>query len=795
MTDILYSLMDWRAIEELVYSESCDPHRILGPHVVPQGVLIQAFIPTASRITVLTDGDGHAYPMELADEAGFFAALLPGAAVPAYTLEVTYDNGTSQLLSDPYAYAPQLDEGDLKKFDAGVLGAVYEKLGAHPMEIGGVRGTYFAVWAPCAMRVSVVGDFNLWDGRRHQMRRLGSHGIFEIFLPGIAQGTIYKYEVKTAGGAAMLKADPYGTYAEVRPHDASIVWDTSHFEWHDQEWMKRRAEGRETAARQPMSIYEVHLGSWMRRRKAETDGGAGAFLNYRELAVKLAEYVKEMGYTHVELMPIMEHPLDASWGYQTTGYYAPTSRHGSPDDFQYFIDYLHSRDIGVILDWTPAQFPRDLAGLACFDGSCVYEHKDPRQGTHPQWGTLIFNYGRPQVANFLISNALFWTGVYHADGIRADCVAAMLYLDYGKGPGQWIPNIYGGNENLDAVDFLRRLSACFHKREDGAVLIAEESAAWPLVTGNEDGALGFDYKWNSGWLNDFLGYMRYDPYFRHQRYGELTFSMLYAYSEAFILALPHHEMAHGRGSMAGKMPGGTLAEKLAHLRAAYGYWMTHPGKKLLFMGQDMGMTEDWNENVSLPWEMPDGPSDEEAGAPRGEKAGGPSPEEAGAPRGEKAGAPDGAAGDQRILRRQFRDYVRALLQLYRSHPALYALDDQPDGFEWIDCLSSQENILAYLRLSAQPRETLLAVCNFAPAEHSKRQIGVPFAGRYREIFNSSAREFGGNGVGNPKEIQSVLEECDGRAQSVTIRIPPLSILIFACTPDESAGKADGRQKK
>lgn len=768
MTDILYSLMDWRAVEELVYSESCDPHRILGPHVVPQGVLVQAFIPTASRISVLTAGDGRAWPMEMADEAGFFAALLPGACVPSYMLEVTYDNGTTQRISDPYAFAPQLDEGDLKKFDAGVLADVYEKLGAHPMEIGGVRGTYFAVWAPCAMRVSVVGDFNLWDGRRHQMRRLGSHGIFEIFLPGVEQGAIYKYEVKTAGGAAMLKADPYGTYAEVRPHDASIVWDTSHFEWHDQEWMRRRAEGRKMVSRQPMSIYEVHLGSWMRRKNAEEGGGAGAFLNYRELAVKLAGYVKEMGYTHVELLPVMEHPLDASLGYQTTGYYAPTSRHGSPDDFQYLIDYLHSRDIGVILDWTPAQFPRDLAGLACFDGSCVYEHKDPRQGTHPRWGTLIFHYGRPQVANFLISNALFWAGVYHADGIRADSVAAMLYLDYDKGPGQWIPNIYGGNENLEAVDFLRRLSASFHKRQDGAILIAEESAAWPLVTGSADGSLGFDYKWNSGWLNDFLGYMRCDPYFRHQRYGELTFSMLYAYSEAFILALPHHEMAHGRSSMAGKMPGKTLAEKLSHLRAAYGYWMTHPGKKLLFMGQDMGMTEDWNENESLPWERLGDSSDEASGA---------------------------ASGDQRVLCRQFHNYVRALLQLYRSHPALFALDDQPDGFAWIDCLSSQENILAYLRLSEEPPETLFVVCNFAPVEHDERKIGVPFAGRYREIFNSNAVEFGGNGVGNPKEIQSVPEECDGRAQSVTVRIPPLGILIFACVSDESAEKADGRQKK
>ncbi len=828
MTDTLYSLMDWAAIEELVYSEACDPHRLLGPHIVPQGILIQAFIPTAASVTVHTaepdpvkqpsragstgrtepgetsHADGMrrtelredpragrtqdaSWPMELADEAGFFAVLLPGKTVPKYTLEVTYDNGTVQTIHDPYAYGPQLSEEDLKKFDAGVLYNAYEKLGAHPMVIGGVAGTYFAVWAPCAMRVSVVGDFNLWDGRRHQMRRLGNYGVFEIFLPGVTQGTIYKYEVKAANGAAMLKADPYGTYAEVRPHDASIVWDVSQFTWHDQEWMASRAEGRGAAKQAPMSVYEVHLGSWMRAErgtdaenaaqsagavpekpegaaaKVQSAGAAAGFLNYRELAVKLAAYVKEMGYTHVELLPVMEHPLDASLGYQTTGYYAPTSRHGSPDDFQYFMDYMHGQGIGVILDWTPAQFPRDLAGLACFDGSCVYEHRDPRQGTHPQWGTLIFNYRRLQVANFLIANALYWAEVYHADGIRADSVSAMLYLDYGKAPGQWIPNIYGGNENLDAVDFLKRLAACFHKREDGAVLIAEESTAWPQVTGGADEALGFDYKWNGGWLEGLLSYMRYDPYFRHQRYGELTFSMLYAYSEEFILAFPHNEMGHGRGSMVSKMPGETLGAKLANLRAAYGYWMTHPGRKLLFMGQDMGMTEEWDENASLPWKVPE-EADETAGEP------------------EKPAAQ--AADDSPAAKREFRDYVRALLHFYRSHPALYTLDGQPEGFEWVDCLSSQENILVYLRRSVSPDETILVVCNFAPVAHEKRRIGVPFHGKYKEIFNSGAAEYGGSGVRNPRAAVSRPVECDGREESIVIRVAPLGVQIFSCIRSE-----------
>ena len=787
MTDTLYSLMDWAAIEELVYSEAADPHKLLGPHIVPQGVLIQTFIPTAAAVTVRTaapdsaageqPAEGTAWPMELADEAGFFAALLPGETVPAYTLEVTYDNGTVQILHDPYAYAPQLTETDLKKFDAGVLYNAYEKLGAHPMEIDGVAGTYFAVWAPCAMRVSVVGDFNLWDGRRHQMRRLDSSGVFELFIPGIGKGDIYKYKVKAANGDTMLKADPYGTYAELRPDNASIVWDVAHFTWHDEEWMRQRPASREAAKQAPMSVYEVHLGSW-KRAEAGPDSGAGAkkgsaaaagFLNYRELAVELAAYVKEMGYTHVELMPVMEHPLDASLGYQTTGYFAPTSRYGSPDDFQYFMDYLHGQGIGVILDWTPAQFPRDLAGLACFDGSCVYEHRDPRQGTHPQWGTLIFNYRRLQVANFLIASALFWAEVYHADGIRADSVSAMLYLDYGKAPGQWIPNIYGGNENLDAVDFLKRLAACFHKREKGALLIAEEATAWPQVTGDAETALGFDYKWNSGWLSGFRDYLRYDPYFRHQRYGELTFSMLYAYSEDFILALPHHEMGGGRGSMVSKMPGETLAVKLAHLRAAYGYWMTHPGKKLLFMGQDMGMTEEWDENARLPWEAADVSVQQTA-------------EKAAAEAGADAGLPD-----ERVYQHQFMLYVRALLHFYRSHPALYALDGRPEGFEWIDCLSGEENILVYLRNSASAEDTLLIVCNFAPAAHAKRRIGVPFHGKYKEVFHSDAEEYGGGGIGNPRALTSRPVECDGREESIAIRLAPLGVHIFTCTPVVAAG--------
>lgn len=458
------------------------------------------------------------------------------------------------------------------------------------------------------MRVSVVGDFNLWDGRRHQMRKLGEGdaSVFELFIPGLKPGCLYKYEVKTRAGEPMLKCDPYANYAELRPNNASIVWDIGNYQWKDQEWMKKRAAS--DTKDKPFNIYEVHLGSWIRKAFAEDENGnviAGSeFYNYRELAVKLADYVKNMGYTHVELMPVMEHPLDASWGYQVTGYYAPTSRYGTPDDFMYFMDYMHENGIGVILDWVPAHFPRDAYGMACFDGTCVYEHADPRQGSHPHWGTLIYNYGRPGVSNFLIANALFWAEKYHADGIRMDAVASMLYLDYGKNDGEWVANMYGGNENLEAVEFLKHLNSVFKGRKDGAVLIAEESTAWPMITGNpKDGGLGFDYKWNMGWMNDFTNYMRCDPYFRKNNYGGLTFSMLYAYSENFVLVFSHDEVVHGKGSMMGKMPGETLEKKAENLRAAYGFMMSHPGKKLLFMGQDFGQIDEWNENASLEWEL------------------------------------------------------------------------------------------------------------------------------------------------------------------------------------------------
>ena len=754
----LYDMMDLAGIEELVYSESSNPHRMLGAHVTEDGLMIQAFIPTAIAVSVKLKPSGKKYEMEMEDEAGFFAVLIPRKQIIEYTLAVTYDNGTVQEIQDPYAFAPQIDEQELKKFEAGICYDIYEKLGAHVLEINGVKGVYFAVWAPCAMRVSVVGDFNMWDGRRHQMRKLGDYGVFELFIPGLAAGCVYKYEVKALNGDAMLKADPYGTYVELRPDNASIVWNVDGYQWNDQEWMEKRKK--DYGKEKPMSIYEVHLGSWIRKPIQIDENGeeviGSEFYNYRELAENLVEYAKEMEYTHVELLPVMEHPLDASWGYQVTGYYAPTSRYGTPDDFQYFMNYMHQSGIGVILDWVPAHFPRDLVGLACFDGTHVYEHADPRQGSHPHWGTLIYNYGRPQVSNFLIANCLYWADKFHADGIRMDAVASMLYLDYGKNAGEWIPNIYGGHENLEAVEFLKHLNSIFKKKANGAMLIAEESTAWPQITGDlKDGALGFDYKWNMGWMNDFIGYMKYDPYFRCHHYGELTFSMLYAYSEDFVLVFSHDEVVHGKASMAGKMPGETQEAKFSNLRAAYGYMMAHPGKKLLFMGQDIGQMSEWNENESLPWNLL-----------------------------------------EYDIHRQMKEYVKALNHLYRTHPALYEQDYHPDGFQWISCSNSQENIVIFLRKTKKPEETLLVTCNFAPVTHKQYQVGVPFHGKYKEIFNSEDIAFGGCGIGNPRAKTSKKAECDERDESIVIDLAPLGIQVFTCTPvkeepvKENAAKAE-----
>ena len=763
MEKILYDLMDWAGIEELVYSEASDPGRLLGEHVIKEGLLIQAFLPNAAKVSVKIGEES--FPMEMADENGFFAVLLEDRLelVPYHFL-VTYEDGDSEEIVDPYSYQfyTAFTEEEVKKFGAGIYYDSYQKFGAHPTVEAGISGVYFAVWAPDAMRVSVVGDFNFWDGRRHQMKKRGPSGIYEIFIPGLKPGTIYKYEIKTKAGDPMLKADPYANFSELRPNTASVIWDMTDYQWNDGEWIEKRKAAKDRLKDSPMSIYEVHLGSWMQKPVAQDENGddinGSQFYNYREIAEKLAAYVKEMGYTHVELLPVMEHPLDESWGYQVTGYYAPTSRFGTPDDFKAFMDYMHKEGIGVILDWVPAHFPRDAHGLAAFDGTCLYEHKDPRQGSHPHWGTLIYNYGRPQVSNFLISNALYWAKEFHADGIRMDAVASMLYLDYGKNAGEWIANMYGGNENLEAVEFLKHLNSIFARDTEGAVLIAEESTAWPKVSGDEnDGGLGFDFKWNMGWMNDFLDYMQCDPYFRHDHYGELTFSMLYAYSEKFVLVFSHDEVVHGKGSMAGKMPGDTQEKKFANLRTAYGFMMGHPGKKLLFMGQDFGQMDEWNEKESLEWGLL-----------------------------------------KYDIHSQMKDYVKALNHLYRTQPALYKMDYEPEGFEWINCTYNDENIVIFERKTDKPEETLLFVCNFVPVEHEKFRLGVPFAGKYKEILNSDAKQFGGSGMVNPRVKMSKKEEWDARENSIVINLAPMSVAVFSCTPYEEepvTGKKKPAEKK
>ena len=616
---------------------------------------------------------------------------------------------------------------ELKLFVEGENYFAYEYFGAHKATKRKKDGVIFRVWAPNAKNVSVVGDFNGWEVNASPASPV-AEGVWEVFIPDVSEYSAYKYAIIHHDGSVHFKADPYAFHSETDGSTASKVYFLDGcFKWSDDAWLKKRADIFKPA---PMNIYEVHVGSW----KMHADGNP---LSYRDLADELIPYVKDMGYTHLELMPITEYPLPASWGYQVTGYYSPTSRYGTPNDFMYFINYMHKKGIGVILDWVPAHFPRDLHGLACFDGSHVYEHPDPRRGTHPHWGTLIYNYARPQVSNFLIANALFWAEKYHVDGIRMDAVASMLYLDYGKNAGEWLPNIYGGNENLDAIEFLKHLNSIYKKKHPSSLLIAEESTAWPKITGAlKEGGLGFDYKWNMGWMNDFLEFMKLDPYFRSGDYNALTFSLLYAYSENFILVLSHDEVVHGKATLAGKMPGATQEEKFNNLRVAYGYMMTHPGKKLLFMGQEFGQMDEWNEDVSLEWNLLEYEN-----------------------------------------HKKMQRYSKALNKLYLDCPALYKLDYNPDGFEWINCTSKDETIVVFLRKTEKPEDTLLVVCNFTPVVY-EREIGVPYKGIYTEIFNSDDKKFGGSGVGNRRAKKSVKKKTDGREDSLKIKIPPMAMIVF-----------------
>lgn len=736
--------MDWRGLEGIVYADTDHPEEVLGSRYEKDGRIITAFVPDSSKVSVHLLTSDELIPMEQVDEAGIYAVMLPKKNEEPYKIHAEYGKGILNEYYDSYAFAPSIPLEELKKFNAGVHFEVYNVLGAHLVERNGVKGTRFAVWAPEAKRVSVVGDFNFWDGRRNIMTRREDTGVFEIFVPNVDAGSLYKYEIETMHGENILKADPYASFAELRPNTASIVYDTEHFTWKDDEWMQQRNLNKE----KPMNIYEVHLGSWKRK------GEDAELYNYRELAPMLAAYVKEMGYTHIELMPVMEHPFDGSWGYQVTGYYAPTSRYGTPDDFQFFMEYMHEQGIGVILDWVPAHFPKDAFGLARFDGTCLYEHEDPRKGEHPHWGTLIYNYARPEVSNFLMANALYWAERYHADGIRMDAVASMLYLDYGKNDGEWVPNIYGGKENLDAVEFFRTLNSTFKKRDADVMLIAEESTAWPMVTGDvKDEGLGFDYKWNMGWMNDFLSYMQTDPYFRHINYGNLTFSMIYNYSEDFILVFSHDEVVHGKGSMIQKMAADTEKRKYDSLRLAYGYQIAHPGKKLLFMGQEFAQYNEWWEERELDWDL----LEQEENA-------------------------------------NIKGYVQTLNAFYKEHPALYELDYDTDGFEWINNISANESIVVFARKSKNDQELLIVVCNFDTVERANYKIGVPKKGKYKEIFNSDAVIFGGSGFVNPRVKQSKEDECDGRDNSIRIKVPALGMTVLKYSPILEADKKKRAKK-
>lgn len=631
-----------------------------------------------------------------------------------------------------------MTELDAYLFGEGTHYEIYNKMGAHKAVKDGQEGVYFAVWAPHAKDIFVVGDFNDWKAYGYDMKPVSDGGIYELFIPGAKAGQMYKFLIVTPQGEAIYKADPYANEAQLRPDNASIITDLTGFHWTDKSWVEKKKK--ENHLESPMAIYECHLGSW----KKKEDGTKDGFMNYREIAPELADYVKDMGYTHVELMGIAEYPFDGSWGYQVTGYYAPTKRYGTPKDFMYFVDYMHSKGIGVILDWVPAHFPKDENGLARFDGTCLYEHADPRQGEHPHWGTLIYNYGRPEVANFLTANALFWIEQYHADGIRMDAVASMLYLDYGKQDGEWVANMYGGNENLEAIAFLRDLSDVMHERNKGALLIAEESTAWPKVTepSTVDG-LGFDLKWNMGWMNDFTTYMQTDPLFRKGRHGMLTFSMIYAYSEKFVLVFSHDEVVHLKGSMFAKMPG-EPEEKYANLRVAYGFMMAHPGKKLLFMGQEFAQETEWNEKQELPWEQAEEP-------------------------------------DHKAL----QQYVKALNTFYQEHPAWYETDFDAEGFEWLSSMDADHSIITFMRYDAKKEERLLVVCNFTPVTYENFKIGVPVAGKYKEIFNSDQISFGGTGCINARQKSAKKIPWDGREYSLTISVPPLGMSVYRCVPTDT----------
>lgn len=716
----------------LVRGESATPHDLLGAHALNvdgvDGVVIRAFMPRASAIDVVLDDQHTAMHRE---SSGIFVVFLPDRSVPLrYQFAVTDEEDRVHVIDDPYRFLPTIGEVDLHLFNEGRHLRLWEKMGAHPRTIDGVEGTAFAVWAPNATRVGVSGNFNSWDCRAHAMRRLGSSGVFELFIPGVEVGALYKYEIRTAKGALRVKTDPYAAKLEQGPGHASIVQARSRYPWRDGRWLTQRAES--DMRREPMLIYEVHLGSWMR-------GEDNRLLSYRELAPRLAAHVNALGFTHVELLPVQEHPFGGSWGYQVGGYFAPTSRHGSPDDFRYFVDTLHEAGIGVLLDWVPAHFPKDDWALRRFDGTACYEHEDPRLGDHPEWGTHIFNYARHEVRNFLLANALYWIEEFHIDGIRVDAVASMLYLDYSREAGQWLRNRFGGRENLDAIAFLKQLNHAVHSLHPGVVTIAEESTSWPKVSAPiREGGLGFTLKWNMGWMHDTLDYFQVDPFFRKGAHDKLTFAMWYEYSERFVNPLSHDEVVHLKRSLLEKMPG-DLWQKFANLRTLIGYSVTRPGKSLFFMGTEIAPHREWNHDQSLDWHLLEDPR-----------------------------------------RRGLVDFMTALGHLYRSHPCFWRADHEPSGFRWIDVSDRGQSVLSYLRIDGQaptPSHALV-VLNLTPVPRDAYRLGVPQAGRYRLLLNSDAAAFGGSGYTVFEEVSTEPTAYHGFEQSIVLSLPPLAMLIL-----------------
>ena len=733
-------------IDLIVHANHWDPFRVLGLHELSataggkKSWVIRAFLPEAQSAWVVDNKGGEPgelVPMKQIHPDGFFVAVFSDRSQHfPYRIKVENHDGHSWQFVDPYLFGPVLTDFDLHLLGEGTHYRNYDRLGAHIQFHRGFRGVHFAVWAPNAGRVSVIGNFNHWDGRRHPMGNRGATGIWEIFIPDLCEGEVYKYEVKSRhGGYLVEKSDPYGFAAELRPRTASVVCDVSTFKWNDEEWLAERAV--KQGLDQPIAVYEVHPGSWKRK------GDGTEFLSYRELADQLVAHLDHTHFTHIELMPITEHPFDGSWGYQPVGYFAPTSRFGTPADFAYFVDTLHSHGYGVILDWVPAHFPNDSHGLGYFDGTHLYEHSDPRLGEHRDWGTKIFNYGRPEVRNFLFGNALFWLDVYHIDGLRVDAVASMLYLDYSRKAGDWIPNKFGGNENLEAIEFLKRLNELCHLEHPGVLTAAEESTSYGGVSRPTYlGGLGFSLKWNMGWMNDTLRFLSKDPVYRKYEHGSLTFSMIYAFTENFILPLSHDEVVHGKGSMLDKMPG-DIWQKVANLRLLYGYMYGHPGKKLLFMGMEFAQWREWNHDESLDWHL-----------------------------------------------LQWRDHagvmrlVSDLNALYRSTPALYEVDFEWQGYEWLELHDWENSVIAFLRRARNPNDSVVVVCNFTPVVRENYRVGVPSGGCYREILNTDSEIYGGSNAGNYGGVWGIPEPHAGRPFHLSLRLPPLGV-VFLKTPVSS----------